>query len=49
MDLVKILCATVRDRALGPFWRWDKPVRMGGVLLLPLKLDVRQIMFSPLD
>ena len=38
----------VRDRAPGPFYEcWAKPTRMGGVVLLPLKMEVRLVIFSP--
>ena len=43
----------VRDRAPGPrfygMWCWAKPTWMGGVVLLPLKMEVRLVIFSPLD
>ena len=39
----------VRDRAPGPFYEcWAKPTWMGGVMLLPLKIEVRLVIFSPL-
>ena len=40
----------VRDRAPGPFlWCWAKPTWMGGVVLLPLKMEVQLVIFFPLD
>ena len=42
--------ATVRDCAPDPFlWCWVKSTWMGGVVLLPLKMEVRLVIFSPLD
>ena len=40
---------SVIDRAPGPFYRmcWAKPTRMGGVVLLPFKMEIRLIIFSP--
>ena len=42
---------TVRDRAPDPLYEccWAKPTWMGGVVLLPLKMEVRLVIFSPLD
>ena len=42
----------VRDRAPGPLFMmccWAKPMWMGGVVLLPLKMEVQLVIFSPLD
>ena len=40
----------VRDRAPGPFlWCWAKPTWMGGVVLLPLKMEIRLVILSPLN
>ena len=40
----------VRDHAPGPFlWCWAKPTWIGGVVLLPLKMEVRLVIFSPLN
>ena len=41
---------SVRDRAPGPLYEcWAKPTWMGGVVLLPLKMEVRLVIFPPLD
>ena len=41
---------SVRNRTPSPFlWWWDKPTWIGGVMLLPLKIEVWLVIFSPLD
>ena len=48
--IILSMCEGVRDRALGLFYEcWAKPTRMGGVVLLPLKMEVQLVIFSPLD
>ena len=48
---VKSLMIFVRDYAPDPLFMgcWAKPMWMGGVVLLPLKMEVRLVIFSPLD
>ena len=42
--------ATVRDCASGLFYECQaKPTWMAGVVLLPLKMEVKLVIFSPLD
>ena len=41
------MCERPRPRPV--LWCWAKPTWMGGVVLLPLKMEVRLVIFSPLD
>ena len=43
------LLGFVRGPIPGLFWYWAKPMWMGGVVLLPLRMEVQLIIFSPLD
>ena len=48
---VSLLWSSCERPPPGPFflWCWAKPTWMGGVVLLPLKMEVRLVIFFPLD
>ena len=45
----KVNCERPRPRPAFFIRCWAKPMWMGGVMLLPLKMEVRPVIFFPLD
>ena len=51
VSFIFLVCDFVRDRAPNPLFIrcWAKPMWMGGIVLLSLKMEVWLVIFSPLD